>query len=153
MSHMTCLCHVRFQAVLVQNPKRHAVISIRGWCDRMPACKRQKWSRSHKTWRLSWSKWGCFVTLRHGSLPQSRALVNTLPVKALEAAVRHMQHTAIQHSNILSLGSHFNHSLFFATVPAGCKLCATIINPCQVREEEGKTKESVLTYEVPLMIV
>ena len=66
-----------------------------------------------------------------------------------------MQHKAIQHSNALSLGSHFNHSLFCATVPAGCKLCGAVINPCQVREEEeggGKTKGNEVKYEVPLII-
>lgn len=74
-----------------------------------------------------------------------------LPAKAIEA--RHVQRKAIQHSNALSLGSHFNHSLFSATVTAGCKLHRAVINPCQVRdEEEGKTKGNELKYEVPLMI-
>lgn len=78
-------------------------------------------------------------------------LVNMLPAKAIEA--RHVQRKAIQHSNALSLGSHFNHSLFSATVTAGCKLHRDVINPCQVRdEEEGKTKGNELKYEVPLMI-
>ena len=81
-------------------------------------------------------------------------LVNMLPAKAIEA--RHVQHKAIQHSNALSLGSHFNHSLFSATVPAGCKLCWAVINPCQVREEEeeggeGKRMGNELKYEVPLI--
>ena len=77
-------------------------------------------------------------------------LVNMLPAKAIEE--RHVQHKAIQHSNALSLGSHFNHSLFSATVPAGCKLCGAVINPCRVREEGGKTNGNELKYEVPLMI-
>lgn len=80
-------------------------------------------------------------------------LVNMVPAKAIEA--RHVLHKAIQHSNALSLGSHFNHSLFSATVPAGCKLCRAVINPCQVteeEEEEGKTRGNELKYEVPLII-
>lgn len=63
-------------------------------------------------------------------------LVNTAPAKAIE-----VQRAAIQHSNVLSAGSHFNHSLFSATVPAGCKLCRAVINPCQVREEGGGERE------------
>lgn len=81
-------------------------------------------------------------------------LVNTAPARATE-----LQHEAIQHSNVLSPGSHFNHSLFSATVPAGCKLCGAVINPCQVRkeeeEEEGegkKTQGNELKHEVPLII-
>lgn len=66
---------------------------------------------------------------------------------------RHVQHKAIQRSNALSLGSHFNHSLFSATVPAGCKFYRAVINPCQVREEEeGKWRGNELKYEAPLMI-
>lgn len=81
--------------------------------------------------RLSRSKRAHFVTSRHRELTSMSGLVNTAPAKAIE-----LQHEAIQHSNVLSPGSHFNHSLFSATVPAGCKLCGAVINPCQVREEE-----------------
>lgn len=69
-----------------------------------------------------------------------------LPAKAIE--VRHVQHKAIQHSNALSLGSHFNHSLFSATVPAGCKLCRAVINPCQVRRRRRRGKNERKRAEV-----
>lgn len=64
-----------------------------------------------------------------------------LPAKAIEERLAQLK--AIQHSNALSPGSHFNHSLFSATVPAGCKLCWAVINPCQIieEEEEGRKKK------------
>ncbi len=91
-----------------------------------------------------------FCHFKARELTSESGLINMVPAKAIEA--QHVQHKAIQHSNALSLGSHFNHSLFSATVPAGCKLCRVVINPCQVREEEGKTKGNELKVEVKLKV-
>lgn len=84
-----------------------------------------------------------FCHFKAWELTSESGLINMVPAKAREP-----QHKAIQHSNALSLGSHFNHSLFCATVPARCKLCWAVINPCQVREDVKKLRRNEMKADI-----